>query len=371
MDLELSDDQQVLRDNIRTVLAAACPASLVRDVFEHDADVNGLWRQMVELGWPALGIPEHAGGLGLGFVEVALLAEELGRVAAPGPLLSTITQFAPVLEEFDRIDLLGEVAAGTRSGAFAVVENHAWGLASIDTVAVADRGTVRLTGRKVAVLGGTQVDSFAVVAKDPGSGELGVYLVERAAATVVPTGGIDPALGLADIVLDGAAADPIAQPSPDVVSALERVMQQATTALALHTVGACRRILEITLDYAKVRIQYDRVIGSFQALKHRFADMYLMVEKANAVGYYAAAAIAEGAGDAAEATHMAKAAAGDCQRLLAEDGLQLHGGIGYTWENDLHFWLKRAKACEMLGGTSAHHRAQLAVMLGLTTEAVA
>jgi alkylation response protein AidB-like acyl-CoA dehydrogenase len=228
-----------------------------------------------------------------------------------------------------------------------------------------------LTGRQVAVLGGTQVDDFAVVARDANSGELGVYLVERAAVTVVPSGGVDPALGLADIVLDGAAARVIAEPAPGVTTALERVLLQATAAMALHIVGACRRILEITLDYAKIRVQYDRVIGSFQALKHRFADMYLMVEKANAVGYYAAAAIAESADDAAEATHIAKAIAGDCQRLLAEDGLQLHGGIGYTWENDLHFWLKRAKAGEMLCGTSSHHRAELAILLGLTPEVVA
>ena len=195
-----------------------------------------------------------------------------------------------------------------------------------------------------------------------------MYLVDRAASAVVPTGGLDPGLCLADVVLDGTDAQTIVAAGPDVDARLERVLEQATAAMALHTVGACRRIFEITLDYAKVRVQYDRVIGSFQALKHRFADMYLAVEKANAVGYYAAVAIAEDDAKRSEATHLAKAIAGDCQRLVAEDGLQLHGGIGYTWENDLHFWLKRAKAGEVLCGTSAHHRARLARMLRLAPE---
>jgi alkylation response protein AidB-like acyl-CoA dehydrogenase len=231
MDLELSDDQFELRDNIRSVLEGACPPSVVRAVYENEGTSAELWQQMVELYWPALGVAEDAGGLGMGFVEVGLLAEELGRATAPGPLLAMVTQYIPMVE-----------AAG------------------------------------------------------------------------------------------------------------------ATDALAAAIAGEA---------IAQVREQYDRVIGSFQALKHRFADMYLAVERANAVGYYAALAIAEDAPDRAEAVHVAKAAAGDCQRLLAQDGLQLHGGIGYTWENDLHFLLKRAKAGDVLCGGRGFHRTRLAALLGL------
>ena len=136
-------------------------------------------------------------------------------------------------------------------------------------------------------------------------------------------------------------------------------------ALALATVGTCRRIFELTLEYAKVREQYERPIGSFQALKHRLADMYLAVERATALGYFAALTIAEDDPRRAEAAALAKAAAGDCQRLLVGDGLQLHGGIGFTWEHDLHFLLKRAKAGDALFGTAAAHRARLARRLGL------
>ena len=149
---------------------------------------------------------------------------------------------------------------------------------------------------------------------------------------------------------------------------IARATEQAVVAMALHTVGACRRIFEVTLEYAKVREQYDRIIGSFQALKHRFADMYLAVEKANAICYFAALAVAEDDPRRSEASHVAKVASSDCQKLLAEEGLQLHGGIGYTWENDLHFLLKRAKVGDVLCGSVSWHRTQLAELLGLSVE---
>ena len=151
---------------------------------------------------------------------------------------------------------------------------------------------------------------------------------------------------------------------------IERAVQQATVAVAASTIGACRCIFEATLQYAKDRVQYDRPIGSFQALKHRIVDMFLQVERATALVYFAALTIAEDDPRRAEATALAKIAAGDCQRLLTLDGLQLHGGIGFTWEHDLHFWLKRARTGEALFGSSIAHRAALAQLVGLTGEEV-
>ena len=213
---------------------------------------------------------------------------------------------------------------------------------------------------------------LAVVARTPGSkGDegVGLFLVDAADATIARRDTLDPTLPLADVTLADVTVDAalvMAAPGADgVAEGLERAFQEATVAMALGTVGASRRIFEITLDYLKVREQYDRIIGSFQALKHRMADMYLAVERANAIAYYAALTIAEDDPRRAEAAHLAKSAAGDCQRLLAEDGLQLHGGIGYTWENDLHFLLKRAKAGELLCGSSVWHRARIADQLGL------
>lgn len=363
MDLELSDDQFELRDNIRSVLEGACPPSVVRSVYEGDATSAALWRQMVELYWPALGVAETSGGMGMGFVEIGLLAEELGRAAAPGPLLAMVSQFIPVLDAADAGELLSAAAAGEIVGALAYAEHGRWEPAAVTTTATRTDDGWTITGTKDAVLAGATADVFAVVATtDDG---LGVFLVEADQADVQPGNRIDPGLELADVTFDGAVATELIAPAPEVDEAIDTVAQQAAVAMALHIVGACRRIFEVTLDYAKVREQYDRVIGSFQALKHRFAEMYLAVERANAVGYYAALAIAEGADDRAEAVHVAKAAAGDCQRLVAQDGLQLHGGIGFTWENDLHFLLKRAKSGDALCGSRSFHRARLAALLGL------
>lgn len=373
MHLELSDDQIDLRDNVRAVLARECPASLVRGVYEGTADAGALWRQMVELGWPALGVPEEYGGIGMGFVELGILAEELGRVSAPTPLLATITQFVPMLVEAldsepsaEVGELLTEVATGNRAGSLALAENGRWSFDSINTTFVGRGDSITVSGHKTAVLAGAEVDSFAVVARPSGSDrgeQLAVLLVDRAHAEVAASGALDPAIGLADVRFDAVPATLLL--AGDASREIARACEQAVVAMALHTVGACRRIFEVTLAYAKVREQYDRLIGSFQALKHRFADMYLAVEKANAICYFAALAIAEDDARRSEASHVAKVASGDCQRLLAEEGLQLHGGIGYTWENDLHFLLKRAKVGDVLCGSASWHRAQLAGLLGL------
>jgi alkylation response protein AidB-like acyl-CoA dehydrogenase len=153
-----------------------------------------------------------------------------------------------------------------------------------------------------------------------------------------------------------------------VARAIERAMEEATVALATATVGTCRSVFEVTLEYTKIREQYGRPIGSFQALKHRLADMYLAVERASSLCWFAALTIAEEDPRRAEAASLAKAAVGECQRLIVGEGLQLHGGIGYTWENDLHFLLKRAKAGDVLFGNAVAHRALLAERLGLHDE---
>jgi len=362
MDLELSDDQFELRDNIRSVLEGACPPSVVRGVYEGSTTSAALWSQMVELYWPALGVDEEVGGLGLSFLEVGLLAEELGRVAAPGPMLAMVSQFIPMLAEAGAKDLLSAAAAGELVGALAYAEKGRWHPDAVTATASPTADGWTIDGRKDAVLSGATAQQFAVVAR---SGEgLGVFLADAADASVDVGEHIDPGLELADITFESATATLLIAPG-EADAALAAVAQQASVAMALHTVGACRRIFEVTLEYAKVREQYDKVIGSFQALKHRFAEMFLAVERANAVGYYAALAISEESDARAEAVHIAKAAAGDCQRLLAEDGLQLHGGIGFTWENDLHFLLKRAKAGDALCGSRGFHRAGLAALLGL------
>jgi alkylation response protein AidB-like acyl-CoA dehydrogenase len=320
----------------------------------------------------------------MGFVAVALLAEELGRAVVPGPLLATVSQFVPVLREVgagaDRggpvADLLARVAAGEITGTVALAEDGRWEHAAVGATARELAGGWALAGAKCAVLDGAAADELLVVARTAGSAGpdgLGVFVVPRADLAVTPRTVVDPTLPVADLGLDGVivpADRVLAVPgAPGVAAALDRAGQEATVALACAVVGACRVVFERTLDYAKVREQYGRPIGSFQALKHRLADMYLAVERATSLCYFAALTIAEDDARRAEAASMAKAAAGECEALVAGDGLQLHGGIGVTWENDLHFPVKRAIAAAALYGNAVHHRARLAAMLGLAPPA--
>jgi alkylation response protein AidB-like acyl-CoA dehydrogenase len=367
MDFEFTDEQLALRENARAVLTDACPPAVVRAVYEGTGDGEALWARLVELDWPALGLPVEHGGLGLGFLEVGIVVEELGRAVAPTPYLATATQLAPVLRESGSSFLVADLAAGRCTGTLAVAEGGVW---HVDAVAATARpsgdGWV-LDGTKTHVLDGATATELAVVAR--GEAGLGVFVVPGAAVTATPTAVIDPTLPVATVHLAAVEVSGervLVEPGdPRATQVIERTLEEATTALALSTVATCRAIFETTLQYAKDREQFGRPIGSFQALKHRLADGYLAVERAASLGYFAALTIAEDDDRRAVAAAMAKAAAGECQRLVVQDGLQLHGGVGFTWEHDLHLRLKRAKAGDLLLGTATTHRAHLARLLGL------
>ena len=380
MDLELSAEESELRDNVRSVLASVCPPAAVRAVVEGKGDPASIWDRMVELYWPALAIAEDHGGLGRGFVEVALVAEELGRAVVPSPYLATVTQFAPAVRELGgdaplAADLLGRIAGGELTGTVALAESGRWEPDAVTATAEDTADGWVLRGTKDAVLDGADADAVLVIARAAGTSGtdgLGAFVVPRADLAATSRTVVDPTLPLADLALDGVVvptARVVAAPgAAGVAEALDRAGQEAVVALAASTVGACRAIFERTVAYAKERVQYDRPIGSFQALKHRMADMYLAVERATSLCYFAALTIAEEDPQRTTAASMAKAAAGECQRLVVQDGLQLHGGIGMTWEHDLHFLLKRAVAGDALYGNAVHHRARLAPMLGFVAE---
>lgn len=372
MDFEFTDDQLELRANARTVLEGACPPGVVRAVHEGTGDGAALWATLVELDWPALGIAEEHGGLGLGFLEVGIVVEELGRATAPSPFLATVTQLAPLLAECDATEPLGGVAAGRVTGTVALAEGGAWRLDAVTTTARAADGGWALHGAKSHVVDGATADEVAVVARlegTHGTEGLGAFLVPGRELGARPMAVVDPTLPVADLTLEGVVVPDhrvlVAPGDPRAAGILERTLEHATTAVALSTVATCRAIFEATLQYAKDREQFGRPIGSFQAIKHRLADVYLAVERAASLAYFAALTIVEDDDRRAVATSMAKAAAGECQRLVVRDGLQLHGGVGFTWEHDLHFLLKRAKAGDLLFGTATAHRARLAHLLGL------
>ena len=367
MDFEFTDEQLDLRDNARKLLESACPPATVRAVFDGQDDGTDLWTTLVDLDWPGVGLPEAHGGLGFGILEVGILVEELGRVVAPGPFVPTITQLTPLVREAGSSFRLDDIAHGRCTGTLALAEDGQWRLDAVRTVARrAGHGWV-LDGVKTHVVHGATADEIAVVAR--GDEGLGAFVVPGTDVRATGRHVIDPTLPMAAVTLEGVQVTGervlIEPGNPAAETTIGRALEESTVAMALSTVATCRTIFEVTLDYAKHREQFGKPIGSFQALKHRLADCYLAVERASALSYFAALTIAEDDPRRSVAASMAKAAAGECQRLVTRDGLQLHGGIGFTWENDLHFALKRAKAGDLLFGNAASHRARLAELLGL------
>jgi alkylation response protein AidB-like acyl-CoA dehydrogenase len=374
--LEFTSEQDELRDGVRAMLARECPISLVREVVEKGTTPDALWTQMVDLGWPALTVPERAGGLGMGAVELAVVVEELGRVLAPGPFLSTVTQFAPVVAEAGSPEqqerFLGGIAAGELTGTLALVEESgSVDAGHVTTTASPDDDGFVLAGAKETVVEASTADEIAVVARTPGTrGDdgVGAFVVSRADARIDPFDALDPTRPLARVALDGVRIDAdraLGAPGPATAEAVRRAVEVATTALAVETVGAAQAIFDITLAYAKQREQFGAPIGSFQAIKHKFADMLVALERARATSYFAALTIAEDDDRRALATSTAKAAAGDCAALIAKEGIQIHGGVGYTWEHDMHLYVRRVKSSSLLFGNAAQHRARVADLIGL------
>src|SRR5581483_5841962 len=305
MQLEFTDEQDELRDGVRQMLARECPMSLVRAVVEKGAtpDADALWKQMVELGWPALTVPEEYGGLGLGMVELAVVVEELGRVMAPVPYLATAGQFAPAVRELggddQRARFLGAVADGTLTGTLAIAEvGGSYDPAHMRAEAAADGDGYVLTGTKQAVVDGATVDEIVVVARVAGSdgaAGVGAFVVPRPDVSVTPVDALDATRGLATIELGGVRVGPervLGSPGPGVAAGLVRALEEATVALAVEMVGTCQTIFDVTLEYAKQREQFGVPIGSFQAIKHKFADMLVALERARATAYFAALTIA-------------------------------------------------------------------------------
>ena len=375
MELEFTTDQEELRDSIRAVLGKESPVSLARSVVEHGERADALWATMVELGWPALTVAESQGGIGLGVLELAILAEELGRVIAPGPLIATVSQFAPAVREAGTSDqqaqFLGAVAAGELTGSLAIAEaTGSFDPAEVNATVAFEGDEAVLAGTKHFVMEGDAVDELVVVARvDEGDAHnVRAIVVPVAAVTTTPVNAFDASRRLAHVDLSGVrvARDRVlGDPDASAAPALRRALEEATVALALEMVGTAQSIFDVTLEYAKQREQFGVPIGSFQATKHKFADMMIALDRARALGYFAALTIAEDDPRRTSATSAAKAAAGDCQRLFAKEGIQILGGIGYTWEHDMHLYVRRIKSGEPLFGSSAWHRARIADLLGV------
>jgi alkylation response protein AidB-like acyl-CoA dehydrogenase len=323
MIFEFDPDQRLWQDTVREVVGKECPPTLVRAVADSGADPGPLWRVYVKLGWTELTDPASA-------VELAIVVEELGRAVDPTPYLATMTQFAPLAPGAAQPEQSG---AAVPAGVTAHRDGTGW----------------LLDGTAPHVLDGDRADRLAVVTAG------GVFVVPAGAVTTRRTAVFDPGLHLAEVSLAGVRVTRDDRTGADPRHARD----VALTGVALATVGACQRILDLTLDHVRTRVQFGAPIGSFQAVAHRAADMHVAIARARALGYFAALVIAAGDPRRRLAAAMAKAAAGECQSRVFASGLQLFGGMGMTWENDLQFALKRAKAGELLLGGAAEHRASI------------
>ena len=323
--LELDSDQRLWRDTARDAAAKECPASLVRGVAEGDVDPAPLWRTYVDMGWTELTDASEA-------VELGILLEELGRATDPTPFLATMTQFNPLAPDRTDAALAG---SAVYDGVTAARVGEGWVL----------DGTAR------HVLDGDRVDRFAVVTP------AGVFVVGAEQVSARRVSVFDPVLHVAEVTFDNVAVGH-AERVADADS--KRAYDVALTGLSLTMVGACQRVLDLVLEHVKGRQQFGVAIGSFQAVQHKAADMHIAIERARALSYFAALTIAADDPRRRLASAMAKASAGECQSLVFRHGVQLFGAMGFTWENDVQFALKRAKAGELLLGGAAHHRALIA-----------
>ena len=354
MDFELSDDQLALRDGARELLDGLAPTTRVRTVVDAGGGIDdGLWKAMVEQGWTAVEVPEDRGGLGLGAVEVAVLVEEIGRHVAPAPFLSTLLALG-ALARPGRDDWAERLAGGDAIGCVA------WSRSGHGDVRAAGD---RLTGRSDPVQFAPSADVAVVVAEtDDGPGLYAVELRERERPRREPAMDLTRELGW--LRFDDAPAERLGG-AGDVDALLDR----GAAFTSAEMLGGASRAMDMAVEYAKDRVQFGRPIGSFQAVKHRCADMLVDVEGMRSSAYWAAWCIGAGHEDASVAASTAKIWCSDASKRVMASALQVHGGIGFTWEHDLHLFLKRAQLDQVSFGDAAFHRQRLADLLRPRVEA--
>ena len=364
MNFEFSEEQEQLRGSVRAFLDARAPLTYVRDLWDEPRGITAeLWSGLAELGVAGLLVPEALGGVGGGMVDVAVVCEELGRVVNPGPYEATAVGAAGLLVDLgtpdDQEALLPAIADGSRVGTVALLEagrRAEW--RAPETTAVADGDGWIVSGTKVHVASVAAADVALVTATDE-QGALGVFAIETREARVEPTRTVDGTRREGTLTLDRIPARRIG--TGDASDAVARTVDRLHTAAVVDGVGTAARALEISVEYAQVRKQFGSPIGSFQAVQHLCSDMLRNVELARAAAYYACWALdAADRAEAHRAATMALAYAGDGLYEVGANTIQVHGGVGYTWEHDSHLFYKRLLTLQGLGGGSTDQLEELA-----------
>ena len=362
MDFDYTDEHKALKDEARRFLADVAPLSVARGVLDdpergHDEQ---LWRRIGEQGWCGAAIPEAYGGLEFGYVELCALAEELGRAVAPVPFASSVYLFAEALllagSEQQKSDLLPQVAAGSTIGTLAVSEGP--GVLAPGRIATRFSGG-RLDGTKLPVTDGMAAGHAVVLAIGDEGPQLVLADLTGSGVTREAVSTIDPTRGAARIVFDGAPAEPLGA-AGDGLALLSRIQDRAAVLIAFEQLGGADRALEMARDYALERYAFGRPIGSYQAIKHKLADVYIRNDVARANAYYGAWALSSGDAELPLAAAVARVSACTAYGLASKENIQTHGGIGFTWEADCHFFYRRARHLGLVIGSPREWKRQLA-----------
>ncbi|MGH6955179.1 MAG: acyl-CoA dehydrogenase family protein [Caulobacteraceae bacterium] len=370
MQFAFTPEQIEFRQVLRRFFDETSPPKVVRRLMESETGWDvGQWRDMNDkLGLCGVHVPEEYGGQGFGFVELGIVLEEMGRALVCAPYFaSTVLATTAILNgasDAQKLALLPPLVAGERVATLAFTEpSGRWDAAGTEAVAAETNGRWRIDGVKSFVLDGAVADLIVVLARAPGSsGEegLSLFAVKGGATglTRKPLKSLDPTRRIARLEFVGVDAELLGAPGA-AAAPFEKTLAQAATCLANEMVGGAERLRESALDYARLRMQFGRPIASFQSMKHKQADMLLEVELAKSAAYMAAQAAAEDDEEAPALASLAKAAASEAYLQMAIHAIQIHGGIGFTWENDTHLWFKRAKSSEVFLGDPAWRREQM------------
>ncbi len=370
MQFSFTEEQEEFRGILRRFLEDKSPTTEVRRLMETDEGYDlEVWRQICQdLGLTAVHIPEAYGGQGFGFVELGIVVEEMGRALLCAPYFaSTVLAATAILNagtEEQKQTLLPDIASGETIATLAFTEDNGRnGTDGVAMTATASGDGFTLDGHKSFVLDGHTAGLIVALARKPGTSGadgLSLFAVKGDAAgldrTLLQT--LDPTRKQARLTFKNVEAQLIGEEG-GAAAPMAKTLDQATACLANEMVGGAERLRESALEYSQLRVQFGRAIGSFQALKHRSADMLLEVEMAKSAAYYATAAVDDDAENLAPAVSLAKAAAADAYTQAAITTVQMHGGIGFTWDNDTHLWFKRAKSSEVFLGTANEHRDRL------------
>jgi alkylation response protein AidB-like acyl-CoA dehydrogenase len=365
MNFDFNGEQYMLRDSVRDLLGAKWSTEQLRAHVRGDGIDSDLWRGLVELGLTTLLVPEAHGGMSMTLLDLVLVLEEFGRALVTGPIVETLLA-SEILARHGTAEqqsrILPSVAAGTMRLALAHLEPEAtYATGDVHLRATRSAGGWRLSGRKILVPYAHAVDQLLVAARaDDDSPALFLCDPRAQGVTVRPNVIVDPTYRMCEVVLDD-----VPVPAADVLggapgAALGRLIDTSTLAAAAQMTGIAARALEVAVAYAKERVQFGKPIGSFQAIKHKCADMAVLVDTSRSAVYYAGWTLAQDDEPAAKAVSMAKAYCGDACRTVCNESLQIHGGIGFTWEHDLHLYLKRGKLLEYTFGDATWHREQVA-----------